>query len=146
MNTASDAGTHIELLIQSPEELGKLASITSVFKRYTRVNLNLEGMDADKQKTYEEKINRFYGACGCGEGKFFVLLGFLTFIGYSYSKSSLQFTWLNAGKGFLFCLAGAAVGKLFGLYRAHLKLRKVIREMNSDYPTDPTKNQKVEVA
>jgi hypothetical protein len=84
------------------------------------------------QKTtadWENRINRYYKACGCNEGKFFVFLFFLLFIVNSYVNHTLTWSWQNAGIGFLYCMAGAVAGKGYGLIIAWWNLRKVVRSI-----------------
>lgn len=121
--------THIDFVIRDKTELKKLLSVASIFKRYTAIKLELHQIDNQVQQQWQTEINRYYGACGCGEGKFFVFLGFLTFMGIAYLNDNLVMSWANCGKAFLFCMAGAVFGKLFGLYRAHLKLKKLIKSI-----------------
>ena len=129
MESNTLGSTHIDFVIRGKADLEKLMSLASVFKRYTAIKLELDHVENNVQQQWQDKINRYYSACGCDEGKIFVFLGFLTFIVTAYLNDFLIMSWANCGKAFLFCLAGAALGKLFGLYRAHLKLKKLIQSM-----------------
>lgn len=115
--------------INGPEQLRYLLSAHAVFRRYMKVTVNLSHMDDDEKKRTESILNRYYNACGCGEGKFFVFLAFVAFIVQAYSSHSLYWSWANVGMGFLYCMAGAFIGKAIGLLLAQIKLRKKVREL-----------------
>lgn len=115
--------------IRSRSELAHLCTVKSLFKRYEKIKLELDMVDPDVQIGWENDINRLYNACGCGVGKFFVFLGFVIFGVQSWYYDTLSITWKNAGIAFLYCLAGAALGKLVGKYRAYLKLRRTISSL-----------------
>jgi hypothetical protein len=128
MVTSSTANWDRVRTIRTRSELAHLTTVRSIFKRYESIKLELDQVDPDVQIGWENDINRLYNACGCGEGKFFVFLGFVLFILQSGYNHTLSITWKNAGIAFLYCLAGAALGKLIGKYRAYLKLRKKIAD------------------
>jgi hypothetical protein len=124
MNAHSDY-----LDISSVEGLRGLLSFSAVFRRQNEVRLHLEGVDQKTTADWENRINRYYKACGCNEGKFFVFLFFLGFIVNSYVNHTLTWSWRNAGIGFLYCMAGAVAGKVYGLIIAWWNLRKVVRSI-----------------
>lgn len=131
MNAHSDY-----LNVSSVEELRGLLSFAAFYRRQHEVRLHLEGMDPNTTGEWENRINRYYKACGCNEGKFFVFLFFLLFIVNSYVNHTLTWSWRNAGIGFLSCIGGALVGKGYGLIVAWWNLRKVVQSIltQRDHP------------
>lgn len=113
------------------DDLRYLKSIKSIFHRYNAVKFDIENLDAQVASNWEQKINRLYKACGCGEGKFFVFVFFLIGLGWKYSNNQLSFTWPTSGFIFLMCLLGAFLGKAFGQYLAFRKLKKMINQLES---------------
>ena len=121
--------THVDLIIESRSELAGLQKIRSLFKRYNKIELRINGADAATLAKWEAEINRHYNACGCNEGKFFILLALAAYVLKIWLNDDFYFTWKHAGTGFLYCMAGAAIGKFFGKWLAYLKLRKSIGAM-----------------
>lgn len=129
MNSMKAEALRWEWTIRSPTELTELKSLRLWFKPYRKINLQIDGVEKSIQTAWEAEINRHYNACGCGEGKFFVLIGFVAFCIVSWPITDFSVTWKDVGITFLCCMVGAATGKLFGKYRAWLKLRKKVSNM-----------------
>ena len=113
------------------DDLRYLKSIKSIFHRYNAVKFDIENLDAEVASNWEQKINRLYKSCGCGEGKFFVFVFFLIALGWKYSHNELFLNWPTTGFIFLMCLLGAFLGKAFGQYLAFRKLKKMINQLES---------------
>ena len=57
-------------VIRRSDDLLYLKSIKSIFHRFNAVKFDIENLDSAVSLNWEQKINRHYRACGCGEGKF----------------------------------------------------------------------------
>ena len=89
----------------------------------------------DNKQQMEMILNKSYHACGCSEGAKALLLGLITFsiagmAGYFYAS----WTWPQT----ISTIAGGTVlmsllGKFTGLLLANRKLKKTIREIQSDW-------------
>lgn len=117
--------------IKEKNDLAFLKTIKSLFYKYDEVRLDLKTKDEKFSKEWENKINRYYKACGCGEGKFFVLIFFLSSILYLRINKTLYFSYSNIGFVFLMCLIGAFVGKIIGQFLAHNRLKQALIKMES---------------
>ncbi|GEM_PF-1571449 len=114
--------------ITSVEELESLLAVRVLERPATKVIIRLAGQDDIENQLLEYKINRYYNACGCGEGKFFIVLALMGFFIQGFVQAQLSWSWYNAGIAFLYCLGGAFIGKAWGQIQAYFKLRKSIRE------------------
>lgn len=118
--------------IRTAEDLSFLRKVKSFFYRYNSVKFEIDSIDNQLTTEWENKINRYYKACGCGEGKSFVLIFFLAGMGKLYLEDAFYFSLSHFTSVFLMCLLGAFIGKAYGKFRAFLRLRKVIGEIESD--------------
>ena len=116
------------LTITNVEELESLLSVRILDRPVTKVIVRITGQDDIENQLLEYKINRYYNACGCGEGKFFIVLALMGFFIQGFVQAQLSWSWYNAGIAFLYCLGGAFIGKAWGQLNAYFKLRKSIRE------------------
>ena len=115
------------LAITRVEELESLLAVRVLDRPTTKVVIQLAGQDEVENQLLEYKINRYYNACGCGEGKFFIVLALMVFFIQGFVQAQLTWSWYNAGIAFLHCLAGAFLGKAWGQLNAYFKLRKTVR-------------------
>lgn len=118
-----------EYTVRTKAELIELNSFRTLFQTYHRIRLELSGLSDTEQTSMERELNTYYNACGCGEGKFFVFLGFAIFCVQAWQQNTLYFSWKNAGIAFLYCMVGAALGKMFGKFRAYLKMKKKVNSI-----------------
>lgn len=123
--------THIEKVVHTAEDLTRLNVAKAMFMRYTKITLHINDVDPAVQTEWESAINRHYNACGCGEGKFFVFLGFAVYCVTLWKQQQFYVSWEHAGYAFLYAIAGAAIGKIYGKFRAYLKLKKMILKILS---------------
>lgn len=117
------------LTIRSVEQLHYLLTPQAIFQNYTRIKLQLKDLDERKTTYWENKINRYYKACGCREGKFFVLISLFAFLFTCCRQTGFDWGWKAAGIGFLYCLAGAFVGKIAGKVFAYAHFRKTVKKL-----------------
>lgn len=115
--------------IRSTDDLLYLKTIKSIFYRFSSVKFEIENLDKDVSSSWEQKINRYYKACGCGEGKFFVFIFFLIAIIWKYNKNELFLSWSTSIFLFGICILGAFIGKAYGQYLAFRKLKRLIHHL-----------------
>lgn len=118
-------------VIRCEEDLLFLKSFKSIFYRFTAVKFDMVILDSEATLNWEQKINRHYKACGCGEGKFFVFVFFHIGIGWRYFHNQLFLSWSTVGFVFLMCLLGAFLGKAIGQYLAFIRLRRIVNRLES---------------
>ncbi len=116
-------------IIQSRTDLNFLKTFKSLFYKYNEVKFEIDSIDLEFKKDWENKINRYYKSCGCGEGKVFVLLFLLIGIGNLYFQNSFYFSISNLISVFITCLIGAFIGKAYGKFMAFIQLKKVVNQL-----------------
>ncbi|MGK6352071.1 hypothetical protein [Parapedobacter sp. DT-150] len=114
--------------VTNVEQLRSLLRVRVFERPPMQVTIQLDSQDDVENELLESKINRYYNACGCGEGKFFVVLALAAFFIKGAAQAHFSWSWYHAGVAFLYCLGGAFIGKAWGQVNAYLKLRKSIRE------------------
>lgn len=117
-----------KITITRIEELESLLAVRILDRPTAKVVIRLAGQNEVENQLLEYKINRYHNACGCGEGKFFIVVALGAFFIQGFVQKHLFWSWYNARIAFLYCLAGAFIGKVWGQLYAYFKLRKTIRE------------------
>lgn len=92
----------------------------------------------ENREEWQRELNRSYHACGCATGAKGLLIGLLAGL---FAAAVGTAPWLSsqaAGIVFGSALAGAAIGKVIGLARAHIRLTRTIREITAEVrPHEP---------
>lgn len=123
--------TDSPIRISSVPDLENLRS----WKRYLGVPetvvLELKGVGTQKLENWEGRINRILSACGCEEGAILTVFGL---VGYGFylmvrPDGTFQLNWEVFAVGLGVLAFSALFGKIFGLFLASLKLRRVIRDL-----------------
>ena len=94
--------------------------------------LSLEALSAEENLAFQVRLNRLYGACGCGTGGVASVVS-LGLVGIAAVTGSLGFSTLGpvkaVGLGLLAVFVGGAVGKAIGLAHARGQLRSTLNEL-----------------
>ena len=103
------------------------------------VTLELPNMNEERVEYWQSNINQHLSACGCKEGQIFVagfLGGYVLYLFLHPSPLGLS-GWgkILAGLGVTFL--GALVGKVVGLSRAKILLRRTIRRLKVEMTARP---------
>ncbi|UCH73304.1 MAG: hypothetical protein JSU82_13240 [Rhodospirillales bacterium] len=118
------------LRIDSAEKLTLLQRDvhTGLGRRYRSVTFALPDLSERENSTIQKRINRLYLACGCGEA---TILGFAALIAYGvwFLTRTQPFTWWDPVWAFAAFFAATTVGKLAGLWRAHLRLKAEVSDL-----------------
>ena len=101
-------------------------------RQYRSLTFSLPGLSERENSTLQKRVNRLYLACGCGEG---AALGIVALIAYGswFLMRPEPFSWwdlLWAGTAFFLV---TTVGKLAGLWRAHLRLKADVDDLVERY-------------
>jgi hypothetical protein len=127
-----------QFLVYHPSQLNSLSTWPIVrTPGIGRIVLDQKFQHPNKE-TWEKGLNRDYYACGCDTGaKALVagLIGCLAIAAMGYLDGRI-----SVGKAVLVGLVGplilAGIGKLYGLAKANGRLKKTIREIQSNWKTD----------
>lgn len=118
------------LTITSVDDLHFLLTAKVIFQRNRGIKLSLKELEGERAMMWQNKINRYYKSCGCNEGKFFV---FLSLVAFLFVQNNLDWSWKTAGIGFLYCLAGAFVGKIVGKISAYVSFRRTVKKLTMQF-------------
>jgi hypothetical protein len=114
-------------IISDTSTLAKL--LTSNHARIQgKIKLNLAYLTPTEAKSYEQKINDNYHACGCEVGALITLLSVGTMLGYP-QISGEPMNWNYAWKCIAIIFTLALIGKMIGLLLAKYRLRKTINRL-----------------
>jgi hypothetical protein len=114
-----------EIYINSAEQLHELKSIVKNFKK---IELKLPYLNDLQNEAWEKRIQKEYFSCGCTTGSYFVGLGIL--IAIIYLVYTLTVGTSISIKMILITIVGLAIlGKLVGLFSAHIRLIRIIQSL-----------------
>lgn len=118
------------LRVESRESLAELDRDTKPgFKRRHRgIEVALPSLTDEENAALTSRLNRLYRACGCAEGMVGGLIGLGAFGAWLAVRDG-SWSWWDIPRGAGSMFAGITIGKLLGLWRAHLSLRHVVRDL-----------------
>jgi hypothetical protein len=103
--------------------------------QWRAIELYSPELPPDEQASWQDRLARDYGACGCETGRYFMaasLLGIALLMWQTWGL--VDWSWLDRGLwafGILF--AAAFVGKLAGLLVARLRLRRTVAALSARF-------------
>jgi hypothetical protein len=133
MSAISDPSLHKEgqLVIR---QVADLPEVLRLKRHIRRLELALPGLDAGERAVAEARLVARLGACGCTEGA----VGLLAALPVAGGLAALE---LVGWPVWFFVLAvvcaGAALGKVFGLWRARQRLRTEIARISTELIRSP---------
>ena len=112
------------------DELEELVQWKRLFSLPSPVNLEFPNVSQEQSRHLQSKVDRYLTACGCHEGKIGILVASVLFVIHllAYPASHHPSGWSEVGLGLSVVFLGALVGKVFGLLRARILLRKSVHE------------------
>lgn len=126
---------HKETELKTAADLEALLRAGFLQRPPLRIVARFEHLGTEQNEALSRQLNRYYNACGCGEGRVFVLGALLSWCVYAIANDTFFWSWENAGLAFLWCLAGAFIGKAIGLVLAWRQLRRLVRTQQAVLPT-----------
>lgn len=99
--------------------------------RTATIRLALSNVDEEQSRLLQSTIDRHIATCGCPEGQIGMSVAIALFVLFLLIDPwSIHMTgWVKFGVGFGVVFVGALIGKLTGLFRARVLLRKSIRAL-----------------
>ena len=119
----------MEYTLNDLDSLQRLRNEQALKNSIRKIKVNTD--DALLSQTLEEKLNKYYFACGCEAGAITVLVTlFSYFLGWWSSGFTLSIGWWRMA-GIL--LVAALAGKLVGLLINRYRLEKLFRVLETLY-------------
>jgi hypothetical protein len=117
------------LMITDTEQLKEITKWRWLLIWSRPVQLDLPSVPTDHSSRLQSILDRSMNACGCQEGAVGLVAGVLL-AAYLWRSSYLThfLGWSQAGLIFCLLSGGALVGKVVGLVRARIRLRRSIKE------------------
>jgi len=116
-------------VIREPADLVTLRTSTLLPGR--SLQLRIPDLEPDEARAWETRLNRHYGACGCGTSAAFlgVALCVAPLALANRPGGLLPVGLADIGLGALFVLTAGVVGKLVGIATAQVRLHPAIRTL-----------------
>ena len=126
----SEFSTLTAVRIAHIDELEDAVQWRRLFARSTPIRLELAKVGKEQSKLLQSKVDQYIVACGCQEGKIGVAIAVLLCVIYLLMRSAPLFLlgWADIGLGLSIVFFGALVGKIAGVLRAWILLRKSVKE------------------
>jgi hypothetical protein len=121
-------------IITDISQLTRMTSLPEILTGSIRIDLQLPGKSVEDLKKWEIEINLHLAACGCKEGELTMatfLAGFVINLLIN-PKQKTRSGKTKLGLGFGVAIVGALLGKSYGLLKARLQLRKIIRALKAE--------------
>lgn len=122
----------MKCIVKDKATLLKLLKNKREKSKLTDIIFDFDGLTNEDNFRYNKKFNKYYFACGCNTGTFFIFIS-ITLILILYC-SNLFFTNTSLFNGIIysiiFIVGFAVLGKFIGLLIAKLKLIFLVNELN----------------
>lgn len=120
-------------IIRNLEELNSLKKNKKT--NLSEIIIDLPNITIEENQKYSAKINKYYFACGCETGTYFMVIAILSMIilsafGFIFKDTSLLWSIIYS---VIFVLIFSIIGKLSGLSLAKINLNRTIKKINKKY-------------
>jgi hypothetical protein len=100
-----------------------------------RVLIEAEGASAERVRSWEKQLSHLQNVCGCEQGALGLITGAVGYVLYLFLRSG---GWGHPGRnefwvGLGVVVATTSIGKLLGLLVAQRRLKRVIKEIQSQW-------------
>ena len=127
----------VEHTIETSEELDDLLSNHKIpfIPREGKINLLSDRLTENRKSYWEDKLSRYFFECGCNMGAKFTIAFLFIYFFYIFFISEIHnlIRWQTIAYGFCFVVAGAVMGKFFGIilykYLLRLSVGKLKKEL-----------------
>lgn len=108
------------------------------FRPDTTISIVSRDVPPDQKKTWEEQLNLRLIDCGCelaGMGFMIGIVAYLLWIGFGPVKlANLNF--VHLWQGLLTAIIGLTLGKMIGLFRARMRLSRLVGQIQETWDKD----------
>lgn len=129
MSAISDPGVAAEghLVVRQLSDLGEVLRLK---RKIRRLELALPELDPRERAMAEARLARQLGACGCTEGAVGLMIGLSFGIAFAVLDAPGFRDWALI---LMITCCGAAMGKVFGLWRARKGLKAEIARLQTEF-------------
>lgn len=128
------------IVIEKLSDIPPLAKDIHLFKvNRQKIEVQLDGLTPDETLWLQQKLNGYYSACGCSQGR---VTGIVTFILYSILVATgiISIYKLGIGNTLLLYVGCAFVtmlgGKIYGIRNARKGIQKLTEQLAHMLPTN----------
>lgn len=100
-------------------------------RRYRRLAVEVPELSAEENGEWQERLEKYYLACGCGEGAVGGVLGAVAAGGRSLLGVDQRSWWRHLAAIGLGFVVGSGAGKAAGLARARVKLDSTVTRLEA---------------
>ena len=125
-----------EYNISHPTQLNSLSTLPFIgVKTVGKLKLKGNMREHPQRKDLEKLLNKHYYACGCDTGSITLLIGLILTSGYFIYSYSIKDISILSSLGTIIgvSIASSIIGKVYGLFRANQKLKKVIEQVKKEW-------------
>jgi hypothetical protein len=126
----------MNIKITDNSSLDDLINRQSVFRLWPssdEINFNLAEFSHEKNRYWQEKLNRYHDSCGCPQSAAFIMVAMIVFVLYLIIRpSGFSIKWSDVGLGVLVFILSGIVGKIFGIFIGKIKLIKTVKMIKKE--------------
>lgn len=100
--------------------------------RYARFIIDVENMDEDKARKFENDLTKFHASCGCTTGNYFLITALILGPAYLYITGQAVNNWKMVIQGFFILLIAAILGKFIGKLMFGFKFKKTVEKLSRE--------------
>ena len=123
----------LNILLSNPNDLHELLNghRISLLPREGDITLDLEQMSEKERIKWQNKLKKYYFACGCKEGSLIAIIFFFLFWAYILFLGNIQYIikWEVWGYSIVALIMGALIGKSLGLIYSRYALIVAVRKL-----------------
>ncbi len=99
-------------------------------QHYGRFIIEIENLDENKARKFENDLNKFHSSCGCTTGNYFLMVTLITCAAYIFITGEAINNWKIILQGFSILLIAAVLGKFTGKLMDGFKYKKTLQELS----------------
>jgi len=101
-------------------------------RRYGRFVIEVENMDENKARQFENDLNKFYASCGCSTGNYFLITTLVLCAAYLYITGRAISNWTIIIQGCFILFIAAVLGKFIGKLLDGFKFKKTVEKLSHE--------------
>ncbi len=98
--------------------------------QYGRFSIEIENMDENTKRKFENDLNKFNASCGCSTGNYFLVTTLILYAAYLYFTGQSIYNWQIIIQGFFVLLTSAILGKFIGKLMDGFKFKKTVEKLD----------------